>query len=214
MWTRSSTLEKIKQILRRNSAPDIPAHPAINLQPVKTDSFTLDSNLPYTADHDFVPLPRHESPDFAASRVLSDVLSSQRAQSVRSGAAGKGTRLLFEHARDVSGSAGAPSPVRRFRLERRPGRDQCEMQKISPTTPRTGSRLNWWRRPRKARSPAPNLAATRSANLAALWSQALRGEGAQSPDEDVEAIKRVTVADVNRVAKTVPCSTRTPSSQP
>ncbi len=39
-------------------------------------------------------------------------------------------------------------------------------------------------------------------NLAALWSQALAADGRQSPDEDVEAIKRVTVADVNRVAKT------------
>ncbi len=39
-------------------------------------------------------------------------------------------------------------------------------------------------------------------NLAALWSDALAAEGRQSPDEDVEAVKRVTVADVNRVAKT------------
>ena len=38
-------------------------------------------------------------------------------------------------------------------------------------------------------------------NLAALWSQALADEGRESPDEDVEAIKRVTVDDVNRVAK-------------
>ncbi|MBV9265332.1 MAG: insulinase family protein, partial [Acidobacteriaceae bacterium] len=39
-------------------------------------------------------------------------------------------------------------------------------------------------------------------NLAGLWSQALADEGRGSPDEDVEAINRVTVDDVNRVAKT------------
>jgi zinc protease len=38
-------------------------------------------------------------------------------------------------------------------------------------------------------------------NLAALWSQALAAEGRQSPDEMVEALQRVTVADVNRVAR-------------
>jgi zinc protease len=38
-------------------------------------------------------------------------------------------------------------------------------------------------------------------NLAALWSEALANEGRESPDDDVEAIKRVTVDDVNRVAK-------------
>jgi zinc protease len=37
--------------------------------------------------------------------------------------------------------------------------------------------------------------------LANLWSNALAAEGRNSPDEDVEAIKRVTLADVNRVAQ-------------
>jgi len=38
-------------------------------------------------------------------------------------------------------------------------------------------------------------------NLASSWSQALAAEGRQSPEENVEALKRVTVEDVNRVAK-------------
>jgi zinc protease len=38
--------------------------------------------------------------------------------------------------------------------------------------------------------------------LASLWSQALAVEGRHSPEDDVEAIKAVTVADVNRVART------------
>src|SRR5205814_1920037 len=37
-------------------------------------------------------------------------------------------------------------------------------------------------------------------DLAAVWSQAVAAEGRRSPDEDVDAIRRVTVADVNRVA--------------
>jgi zinc protease len=37
--------------------------------------------------------------------------------------------------------------------------------------------------------------------LAAVWSDALASEGRNSPDEDVEAIKRVKPEDVNRVAR-------------
>ena len=37
--------------------------------------------------------------------------------------------------------------------------------------------------------------------LAMAWSQALAVEGRQSPEEDVEAIRQVTVDDVNRVAR-------------
>ena len=37
--------------------------------------------------------------------------------------------------------------------------------------------------------------------LANVWSNALAAEGRNSPDEDIEAIKHVTIADVNRVAK-------------
>jgi zinc protease len=37
--------------------------------------------------------------------------------------------------------------------------------------------------------------------LAEAWSQALAAEGRNSPDDDVEAMKGVTAADVNRVAK-------------
>ena len=37
--------------------------------------------------------------------------------------------------------------------------------------------------------------------LADVWSDALAAEGRNSPDDDLDAIKRVTLADVNRVAK-------------
>lgn len=37
--------------------------------------------------------------------------------------------------------------------------------------------------------------------LAAVWSDALAGEGRNSPDEDVEALRKVTTLDVNRVAR-------------
>ena len=43
-----------------------------------TETFTLDSNLPYTLAFVAYRLPGTDSPDFAAARVLADVLASQR----------------------------------------------------------------------------------------------------------------------------------------
>src|SRR6202012_1750271 len=37
--------------------------------------------------------------------------------------------------------------------------------------------------------------------LASVWSEALTAEGRNSPDDDLQAIRNVTLADVNRVAK-------------
>ncbi len=38
-------------------------------------------------------------------------------------------------------------------------------------------------------------------DLASVWSNALAAEGRNSPEEDIDAIRKVTLADVNRVAK-------------
>ena len=56
----------------------VPAHPKVDLQPVKADSFTLDSNLPYTLIFVAYRFPGTGSPDYAASRILADALASQR----------------------------------------------------------------------------------------------------------------------------------------
>ncbi len=75
----AATLAKIKQYYGSIPRRDVPAHPAVNLAPVAADSFVLDSNLPYVLTFVAFRFPGSDSPDFAAARVLSDVLSSQRA---------------------------------------------------------------------------------------------------------------------------------------
>ncbi len=57
----------------------LPRRPQVNLTPVKSETFTLDSNLPYVLAFIAYRLPGTSSADYAATRVLSDVLASQRA---------------------------------------------------------------------------------------------------------------------------------------
>jgi len=52
--------------------------PAIQLGAVKAIVSRLDSNLPYTLAFIAYRMPGTDSPDYAASQILADVLSSQR----------------------------------------------------------------------------------------------------------------------------------------
>ena len=67
--------------------------------------------------------------------------------------------------------------------------------------PKRACRKRWWKRPARARSPRSEFEQNSIPDLAATWSQALAAEGRNSPADIVEAMKKVTLADVNRVAK-------------
>ncbi len=75
----AATLAKIKQYYSAIPRKTLPERPEVNLSSVKTDSFVLDSNLPYLLTVLSFRFPGTDSPDFPAARILSDVLSSQRA---------------------------------------------------------------------------------------------------------------------------------------
>jgi zinc protease len=196
-----STLAKIRQYYGSIPLRPIPAHPAVNLQPVAADSFTLDSNLPYVLTFVSFRFPGTDSPDFAAARVLSDVLSSQRADLYGLVPAGKalGTEfaLLETYPRASAAFAVAAIPN-----ESNPAALNTEMKNILTNYATKGVPPDLVDAAKKGEIASAEFARNSIPNLASLWSQALAAEGRQSPDEDVEAIKRVTVDDVNRVART------------
>src|SRR3984893_2673283 len=74
-----AVLPKVKEFYGKIERKSLPPRPEIKLPPVKSESFTLDSNLPYLLAFIAYRMPGTDSPDFAAVRILCDVLSSQRA---------------------------------------------------------------------------------------------------------------------------------------
>ena len=74
----SAVLAKVKEFYGNIPKKSLPPRPEIKLQPVKPESFTLDSNLSYLLAFVAFRMPGTDSPDFAAAQILSDVLSSQR----------------------------------------------------------------------------------------------------------------------------------------
>ncbi|HEY3885413.1 MAG TPA: pitrilysin family protein, partial [Vicinamibacterales bacterium] len=92
----AKTLATIRGLYGSIPRRAVAAHPAITLGPVKHESFTLDSNLPYTLALISFRLPGTDSPDYAAARVMADVLASQRGNIYALVPQGKALEAQFE----------------------------------------------------------------------------------------------------------------------
>ena len=195
------TIEKIKKYYGAIPRRAIPEHPAVNLQPVKHESFTLDSNQEYTLTTVAFRFPGTGSPDWAAANILADVLSSQRANLYGLVPAGKalgaGFQILSGYPKASGALAYAAIPP-----DADPAAVNNELQKIVADYAAKGVPPELVEAAKAGELAGAEFGRNSIGNLAALWSQALADEGRQSPDEDVEAIKKVTLDDVNRVAKT------------
>jgi zinc protease len=193
-------LAKIRQLF--GGIPDhaVPAHPAVNLQPVKSETFTLDSNLPYVLGFIAYRFPGTSSPDFPAAEILADVLSSQRADLYGLVPAGKALAAEFGVAESYTqasvgygvvalpAGADAESAIQ-------------EMRGILSRYAETGVPAELVEAAKRHELADAEFERTSIPGLAAVWSNALAAEGRATPDEDIEALKGVTVADVNRAAK-------------
>ena len=91
----AATMKKVQQWFGDVASHPLPARPAVDLKPVKSEAFTLDSNLPYTLGFIAYRFPGTDSPDYAASQILADVLSSQRADLYGMVPAGKALAAEF-----------------------------------------------------------------------------------------------------------------------
>ena len=90
-----STMTKIRQWFGDVASHPLPERPTVELKPVKSETFTLDSNLPYILGFIAYRFPGTSSPDYAAGQILADVLASQRADIYGMVPAGKALGTQF-----------------------------------------------------------------------------------------------------------------------
>ena len=195
-----ATLDRIKQLFGSIPSHPLPARPTVDLKPVKSESFTLDSNLPYVLAFIAYRFPGTSSPDYAATQILSDVLASQRADLYGMVPAGKALGAEFGIAETY------PKASVGYGLVAVPaGTDISsaaqEMRKILASYAEKGVPEDLVAAAKRSEVAAAEFQRNSIPGLANVWSDALAAEGRNSPDEDIEAIKKVTLADVNRVAK-------------
>lgn len=196
----TATMARIRQLFGDIPSHPLPTRPQVDLQPVKSETFTLDSNLPYLLGFISYRFPGTSSPDYAASQILSDVLASQRADLYGMVPAGKALAAEFGMAETY------PKASVAFGLVALPaGADGSaaikEMRDILANYAQKGVPEDLVAAAIRSEVASAEFQRTSIPGLANVWSNALAAEGRNSPDEDIEAIKRVTLADVNRVAK-------------
>jgi zinc protease len=194
------TLATVRKLYGNIPRQTIPNRPEIKLGPVKSENFTMESDLPYKLVFLAYRMPGTDSPDAAAVEVLADVIGSQRAKlydlTVQGKALGTefGVAERYRKASVAFAVAGIP-----------PNADAnmtiAEMRQIVESYRTGGLPADLVEASKRREVAAAEFRQNSIPGLANSWSEAVAVEGKQSPDEDVEAIRKVTVADVNRVAK-------------
>ncbi len=197
----AATLTKVREYYGKIPRKQLPSRPEVNLSPVKSESFTLPSNLPYLLAFIAYRVPGTDSPDFAAVHILSDVLASQRGNLYALVPQGKALETEFGIAETH------PKASMAFSVAVLPAGGNSapifqEMRKIIADYAMNGVPADLVEAAKRREVAVAEFRRNSVPGLAAVWSDALAAEGRNSPDEDVEAMKRVTVEDVNRVART------------
>jgi zinc protease len=196
----TATLAMVKRLYGPIPRRAVPTHADVKLQPVKAESFTLDSNLPYELVFVSVRMPGTDSPDFAAAHILADVVSSQRAELYGLVPAGKalGTEFGISETYPIAsiGYAAAAIPAGSD-----PAPITAEIKRILAGYAEKGVPPELVEAVRKGEIAGAEFQQNSISDLASIWAQALAAEGRTSPTELVDAMKKVTVEDVNRVAK-------------
>ena len=196
----AATIAKVKQLYGDIANHPLPEHPAVNLSPVKPETFTLDSNLPYVLGFIAYRMPGTDSPDYAASQILADILASQRGDVYGMVPAGKALYATFGIAENYPKAS-----VGYGELALPAGVDATgpisEMRQIVEGYAQKGLPQDLFDAAKRDEIASAEFQRNSIPGLASVWSEALTAEGRNSPDDDLQAIKAVTLADVNRVAK-------------
>jgi zinc protease len=195
----AATLQKVRQLFGAIPNHPTPPRPVVELRPVKSESFTLDSNLPYTLVFIAYRFPGTSSADYAAAQVLADVLSSQRADLYGMVPAGRALAAEFGLAEQYE-KASVGYAVAALPAAGDAKAALAEMRKILEIYAQHGVPEELVTAAKRREVADAEFERNSIPGLANVWSNAIAAEGRASPDEDVEAIQRVTVDDINRVA--------------
>ena len=194
-----AVLAEVKKLFDDIPSRPLPERPAVTLQPVKPETIRLDTDLPYGLGVITFRMPGYGSPDYAAATVLADVLSSQRGDLYGLVPQGKALYAGFQYnpfPDTGMGMALAALPA---------GADTESVLKdvktILQQTLKDGVSADLVEAARRHEVAAAEFEKNSVSGLASAWSDALALEGRSSPEDDVRAIRAVSVADVNRVAR-------------
>jgi zinc protease len=193
------TLAQVKMLFEDIPSKKIPARPQVKLGAVTSQTMNLDTDLPYGLAILSYRTPGSGSADFAAMNILGDVLSSQRGSLYALVPEGKALDAGFEF--DPLPQAGLAYALAVFPQGGNGQGLVDQLKQVIADDLKNGVPADLVDASKRREVASDEFQKNSIQGLAMEWSNALAGEGRQSPEDDIRAIEKVTVADVNRVAR-------------
>jgi zinc protease len=194
-----ATLEKVKTLFGNIPGKKLPKRPGLNLLPVKSDTLNLTTDLPYGFAIASFRMPGTTDPDYPAAQILADVLSNRRADLYGLVPQGKALYSTFE-------LDGMPQSGLSFAFGVFPkGGDShkllSDVTNVISNYVKTGLPADLVTAAKTHEIADAEFQKNSISGLTNAWSEAVAINGHESPDAELEMLKKVTVEDVNRVAK-------------
>jgi zinc protease len=177
----------------------MPPKPHVHLEPVKPETLRLKTDESYGLAIVAFRLTGYDSPDYPACRVLADALSNQRGTLFRLVPEGKALYAGFSL--DTMDQAGLGYAMAAFPRGADGEALVKEMRRILTDDLKKGFPADLVEAAKRVRRTKAELKKTSVLGLAMTWSDALTLQGRESPEDMVRAIEKVSVEDVNRVAR-------------
>jgi zinc protease len=195
----AQTLERVTRIFGDIPAGELPARPAFDFQPVEPETLKLDSDLPYGIAAITFRFPGTDSPDYAAANILSDVLSSQRGNLYGLVPAGKALFASFDY--EPLKYAGLGYAIVGFPAGGNSSALLDRVKAVLTAEVANGVSADLVAAAKRLEIASAEFEKNSVFGLASAWSHAVAVEGRESPESDVDAIRKVTKTDVDRVAR-------------
>jgi len=194
-----ATLTEVKQLFGDIKSKKLPPRPQVKLRPVRANSFSVPTDRPAGTLMIATRAPGPKSADFPALEVLADVLSNRRFDLY--GLVPQGKALDAGFALEPLPQAGMAYATVSFPAGYDPKKLEGDVRAILAKVASEGVPPELVEAAKIQERSAAQFQRNSIGELASVWSEALTLYGLQSPDEDLERIEKVTVADVNRVAR-------------
>jgi zinc protease len=195
----AAALAEVKRLFGDIPSKKLPGRPPIELHPVLSQRLQLTSDLPYGLQVTALRMPGLDSPDYAACEVLADVLGSQRGALYELVPQGKA--LFADFTFDPLAKAGMGYVTAAFPAGGNAQQLEGQVRGILERIARAGVPPDLVAAAKLQERRAAAAERNSIAGLASAWSEAVAVDGLDSPDQDLARIEKVTVEDVNRVAK-------------
>ena len=194
----SATFAKVESLFGAIPAKQLPPRRNVRLAPLRPATYSDVGSNPQIQALLGYRFPGYDSPDYAASQILLDVLNSKRADLYKLVADGKAFDAgAFGQTYPKAGIAIAELDVAPTKS---PQSALAQLGNVIANYRKNGVPADLVAAAKLREAAQEQFSANSISGLAQEWSQALAIEH-RDPDADLAAIERVTPADVNRVLR-------------